>query len=67
MQTVRGEAGVEATARRSDQGADLRVTTKSRPLLIQRVDYDGDKGTVSVTFQPAGIEKLSREYAEENA
>ena len=36
-------------------------------LLIQRVDYDGDKGTVSVTFHPAGIKTLSREYAEENA
>lgn len=29
-------------------------------LLVQRVDYDGDKGTVSVTFHPAGIKMLSR-------
>jgi site-specific DNA recombinase len=36
-------------------------------LLVQRVDYDGDKGTVSVTFHPTGIEMLSREYPEENA
>jgi site-specific DNA recombinase len=36
-------------------------------LLIQRVDYDGDKGTVSVTFHPAGMETLIREYAEANA
>jgi site-specific DNA recombinase len=33
-------------------------------LLIQRVDYDGDKGTVSVTFHPTGIKVLSGEYAE---
>ncbi len=33
-------------------------------LLVQRVDYDGDKGTVSVSFHPAGIKTLSREAAE---
>lgn len=33
-------------------------------LLVQRVDYDGEKGTVSVTFHPAGIKMLSREFAE---
>ena len=32
-------------------------------LLVQRVDYDGEKGTVSVTFHPAGIKMLSREFA----
>ncbi|HPF34955.1 MAG TPA: recombinase family protein [Candidatus Nanopelagicales bacterium] len=45
----------------------LREQARVLNLLIQRVDYDGDKGTVSVTFHPAGIETLSREYAEENA
>ena len=45
----------------------LREQARVLRLLIQRVDYDGDKGTVSVTFHPAGIETLSREYAEENA
>lgn len=33
-------------------------------LVVQRVDYDGDKGTVSVSFHPAGIKMLSRELAE---
>jgi len=33
-------------------------------LLVQRVDYDGDKGTVSVSFHAAGIKTLSRESAE---
>jgi site-specific DNA recombinase len=33
-------------------------------LLVQRVDYDGEKGTVSVTFHPAGIKVLSREFLE---
>ena len=45
----------------------LREQARVLRLLIQRVDYDGDKGTVSVTFHPAGIETLSREFAEENA
>jgi site-specific DNA recombinase len=45
----------------------LREQARVLGLLIQRVDYDGDKGTVSVTFHPAGIETLSREYAEETA
>jgi site-specific DNA recombinase len=33
-------------------------------LLVQRVDYDGEKGTVSVSFHPAGIKTLSRASAE---
>jgi len=45
----------------------LREQARVLNLLIQRVDYDGDKGTVSVTFHPTGIETLSREMAEENA
>ncbi|MDO9068536.1 MAG: zinc ribbon domain-containing protein [Deltaproteobacteria bacterium] len=45
----------------------LREQGRVVRLLIQRVDYDGDNGTVAVTFHPAGIEMLSREYAEENA
>jgi site-specific DNA recombinase len=36
-------------------------------LLVQRVDYDGEKGTVSVSFHPAGIKMLSREFAEVKA
>jgi site-specific DNA recombinase len=38
----------------------VRVTR----LLVQRVDYDGERGTVSVTFHPTGIKMLSREFAE---
>ncbi|HOX26975.1 MAG TPA: recombinase family protein [Candidatus Krumholzibacteria bacterium] len=45
----------------------LREQARVLRLLVQRVDYDGDKGTVAVTFHPAGIETLSREMAEENA
>jgi site-specific DNA recombinase len=30
-------------------------------LLVERVDYDGDKGTVSVTFRPGGIKELSQQ------
>ena len=35
-------------------------------LLVQRVDYDGEKGTVSVTFHRSGIECLSHEPLEVN-
>ena len=33
-------------------------------LLVQRVDYDGERGTVSVTFHPAGIECLASDMGE---
>jgi site-specific DNA recombinase len=45
----------------------LREQARVLRLLVQRVDYDGDKGTVSVTFHPTGIETLSREMAAEVA
>ncbi len=45
----------------------IREQARVLHLLIQRVDYDGDKGTVSVTFHPAGIETFSREFARESA
>ena len=44
-----------------------REQTRVIRLLVQRVDYDGEKGTVSVTFHPAGIKMLSREIAKVNA
>ena len=33
-------------------------------LLVERVDYDGGSGTISVTFHPAGLKTLA---AEQNA
>jgi len=36
-------------------------------LLVQRVDYDGEKETVSVTFHPAGIKTLADELEEVSA
>ena len=36
-------------------------------LLIQRVDYDGDNGSVSVTFHPTGIKTLAEELKEQEA
>ena len=35
-------------------------------LLVQRVVYDGEQGTVSVTFHPAGIKTLADELEEAN-
>ncbi len=32
-------------------------------LLVERVGYDGEKGTVSVTFRPSGIKALAQEVA----
>ena len=36
-------------------------------LLVQRVVYDGEKSTVSVTFHPAGIKTLADELEEANS
>jgi len=36
-------------------------------LLVERVDYDGEQGTVSVTFHSAGIKTLADELEEMNA
>jgi site-specific DNA recombinase len=33
-------------------------------LLVERVDYDGSKGKVTITFQPTGIKTLAEERAE---
>jgi site-specific DNA recombinase len=33
-------------------------------LLVERVDYDGKQGTVSVTFRPNGIKSLSKQMEE---
>jgi site-specific DNA recombinase len=32
-------------------------------LLVERVDYDGSKGKVSIAFRPTGIKTLARELA----
>jgi len=34
-------------------------------LLVERVDYDGSKGKVSITFRPSGIKILARELSGE--
>lgn len=36
-------------------------------LLVERVDYDGHNGTVSVTFRPTGIKALAQEQTEHAA
>jgi site-specific DNA recombinase len=33
-------------------------------LLVERVDYDGSKGKVTITFQPTGIKTLAEERAD---
>jgi site-specific DNA recombinase len=33
-------------------------------LLVERVDYDGQNGSVSITFRPAGIKTLGAEWDE---
>ena len=40
-----------------------REQSRVLQLLIERVDYDGDAGTVSVTFRPTGIKALTDEFA----
>ncbi len=36
-------------------------------LLVERVDYDGTRGKVAITFQASGIATLAREFAENGA
>ncbi len=36
-------------------------------LLVERVDYDGQKGTVAVTFRPTGIRTLALQSTEDAA
>ena len=36
-------------------------------LLVERVDFDGDKGNVTVTFHPTGIKALGNQLAGETA
>ncbi|MBU0990939.1 MAG: recombinase family protein [Proteobacteria bacterium] len=33
-------------------------------LLIEQVGYDGERGTMAITFRPAGIQSLAREFSE---
>jgi hypothetical protein len=33
-------------------------------LLVERVNYDGDGGYISITFRPSGIKTLASELAE---
>jgi hypothetical protein len=30
-------------------------------LLVERVGYDGEKGTLALTLRPTGIQRLARE------
>jgi len=36
-------------------------------LLIERVEYDGDAGTVAVSFQPTGFKEIAKEPEESAA
>jgi hypothetical protein len=36
-------------------------------LLVERVDYDGAAGTVSITFRPGGVKALAKEHDHQEA
>ena len=36
-------------------------------LLIERVEYDGDAGTVAVSFRPTGFKEIAKELEESAA
>ena len=42
----------------------LREQSRLLHLLIERVDYDGRTGDISITFHPTGIKTLAAELAE---
>jgi site-specific DNA recombinase len=41
----------------------LREQTRVVQLLVERVDYDGAKGKIAITFHPTGIKTLAGELA----
>ena len=36
-------------------------------LLVSRVDYDGQHGKASITFQPLGLKTLAAEMRDQNS
>jgi len=44
-----------------------REQVRVMQLLVERVDYDGEKGTVSITFHPTGIRSLADEMKRKEA
>ena len=46
------------------QALSPREQARVVQLLIECVNYDGQRGKVSLTFRPAGIETLARERAD---
>jgi hypothetical protein len=38
---------------------------KEGSLLIERVDYDGEQGQVSITFHPTGLQTMLGDLAKE--
>lgn len=40
-----------------------REQSRVLELLVERVDYDGERGRISLTFHPSGIKALTRELA----
>jgi site-specific DNA recombinase len=40
-----------------------REQSRVLELLVERVDYDGQRGNVSLTFHPSGIKSLTEELA----
>jgi len=44
-----------------------REQVRVMQLLVERVNYDGSKGTVSITFHPTGIRSLTDKMAQQKA
>jgi site-specific DNA recombinase len=68
-EAVQQERLDEAEATRALAGLDPAWNTLSPPeqarvvqLLVSRVDYDGAKGKVSITFHPLGLKTLAGEW-----
>lgn len=66
VRAIRAERIGELAARRALASFDPvwealtpREQTRLIGLLVERVDYDGAKGTMSLTFHPAGIKTLA--------
>jgi len=69
MEAVQQQRLDEAEATRALAGLDPAWATLTPPeqarvvqLLVSRVDYDGAKGKVSITFHPLGLKTLAGEW-----
>ena len=49
--------------KRTGSECEVKVPWPRIELLVERVNYDGDRGNISITFRPSGVKTLVGELA----